>query len=68
MCAWQSGEIFPGIGFVFQVVGLHCEGIRRVVSGHALIDGEEVKEQVDNKGCCLISHDVFTTPATDHGY
>ena len=66
MCARQSNGIFPRIGFALQVVRLQCKGIRRAVSGHALIEGEEVKEQVDNKGHCLISYSTLTVLAIDH--
>jgi hypothetical protein len=63
----QSSGIFPRIGFALLVVRLWCEGTRRAVSSHVLIEGEEVKEQVDNKGCCLISCNILTVLAIDSG-
>jgi hypothetical protein len=63
----RSSGIFPRIGFTLQVVRLWHKGIRRAVSGHMLIEGEEVKEQIDNKGHSLISCDAPTVPVIDHG-
>jgi hypothetical protein len=66
MCVkWSNGN--PSwVGFPSQVVRLQCEEIRGTVSGHALIEGEDVKEQVDNKRHCLVSCDALTMPAIDH--
>jgi hypothetical protein len=37
------------------------------MSGHVFIEGEEVKEQVDNKGRSLISCDALAASTMDHG-
>jgi hypothetical protein len=67
MCVkWSNGNS-SRVGFPLQVVRLWCEEIRGTVSGYALIEGEDVKEQVDNKGRCLVSYDALIMPAIDHG-
>jgi hypothetical protein len=66
MRARQSSGIFPGIVFALQVARLWYKGIRKAISSHVLIEDEEVKKQVDNKGRFLISCDALAAPIIDH--
>jgi hypothetical protein len=67
MCVkWSNGNSSRA-GFPSQVVRLQYEEIGGTVSGHALIEGKDVKEQADNKGRCLVSYDALIMPAIDCG-